>query len=171
MRVFLVGFMGVGKTTVGRLLAKHLGVPFVDLDDQVEAAVGSSIPEIFEDRGEPWFREQEHAALRSVLEYPDAVVATGGGLPTLEQNQGLLQAAGTTVWLDVPFDVLCERIVAADQPSRPLFQDPESARQLFLARLPAYSRADHRVTISSEDSPREVAERIASSLGDYPCAS
>ena len=171
MRVFLVGFMGVGKTTVGRVLAQQLGVPFFDLDEEVEATVGRSIPEIFEEHGETWFRERESAELRSVLRHPAAVVATGGGLPTLDRNRKLLKTAGATVWLDLPFDVLCQRIAAADQPPRPLFRDPESARQLFLSRVPAYARADHRLTVSGEDSPAELAERIAQWLGDGPCAS
>lgn len=170
MRVFLVGFMGAGKTTVGRLLAEQLRLPFFDIDEEVEAAAGCSIAEIFEARGEAGFREDEQEALKAVLEHPAGVISTGGGLPCQDENWNLLETRGTTVWLDAPFSVLCRR-VASDPQSRPLFEDRERARALYLSRKPAYSRAELRVGISAKDSPLAVATYVARKLGDRPCAS
>lgn len=170
MRVFLVGFMGVGKTTVGRLLAQRLDLPFFDLDDEVEAAAGRTIPEIFAAEGEAGFREREHAALLGVLRRPDSVVATGGGLPTQKRSLELLETAGSTIWLDAPFDTLRARLSSAETAARPLLRDPEKARQLFQSRRSAYRRADHRVPISPEDTPAAVAAHIAEWLGGRPCA-
>ena len=86
MRIYLTGFMGCGKTTVGRLLARRLGAPFVDLDDEVERRAGMTVREIFERQGEPAFRQMEAEALRGTLALPDVVVAMGGGTMAFEAN-------------------------------------------------------------------------------------
>ncbi|MCB1036880.1 MAG: shikimate kinase [Acidobacteria bacterium] len=171
MRVFLVGFMGVGKTTVGRFLAQRLELPFVDLDEEVEATAGRSVAQIFTQEGEAGFRELELAALESVLRRPPAVVATGGGLPAQPKGAELLRSAGTTVWLDAPFELIEQRVCGGDQPPRPLFQDPEGAAELYRRRLPAYRIADHHIAVAEGDAPVALARRIADRLGDRSCAS
>ena len=160
--VCLAGFMGSGKTTVGRLLAAQTGCRFVDLDERIEQAAGISIREFFERHGEPPFRELEHATLVRVLgEIAEsggaAVVALGGGTFAQSQNQEALRAAGAAVvWLDCPIEELIRR--CATMTHRPLFRDEASLRQLYEQRLPSYRSADARVESSGE--PREVTARI-----------
>ena len=160
----LAGFMGSGKTTVGRLLAAQLGRRFVDLDERVEQAAGVTIREIFERSGEQRFRELEREILVRVLGEiagggGAAVVALGGGTWTFAQTQNrlLLQNAGATmVWLDCPLEELVGR--CATMTNRPLFRDEASVRDLYHQRLPSYRTADFRVDGSGE--PREVVARI-----------
>ena len=162
MRVFLTGFMGAGKTAVGRLLADRLGTLFVDLDREVELRAGMSVREIFEAHGEPAFRQLEHETLRATLELPDAVVATGGGTVAFDDNARLLGAAGLTVWLNPPFSAIVERIGALGKRDRPLFRDETHAWALYRQRLPAYrAAADLTVDVAPAESPEEVASRVA----------
>ena len=160
--ICLAGFMGSGKTTIGRLLAAHTGCRFVDLDERIEQAAGISIREFFERHGEPPFRQLEHETLERVLGEAGgtgeaAVVALGGGTFAQPQNQELLRAAGAAVvWLDCPIEELIRR--CATMTNRPLFRDEASLRQLYERRLPSYRSADARVESSGE--PREVIARI-----------
>ncbi|HEX6865152.1 MAG TPA: shikimate kinase, partial [Thermoanaerobaculia bacterium] len=96
MRVYLTGFMGSGKTAAGRKLAERLGVPFVDLDSEVERRAGMTVREIFERHGEPAFRGLEQEALQATGELPDVVVATGGGTVTFEANARWIRANGVS---------------------------------------------------------------------------
>lgn len=160
--VCLAGFMGSGKTTVGRLLASQTGSRFVDLDERIETAAGMSIREFFERHGEPPFRELEHETLAKVLgesaeSGEAAIVALGGGTFAQAQNRELLRKAGAAVvWLDCPIEELIRR--CATMTNRPLFRDELSLRQLYEQRLPSYQIADARVESSGE--PREVIARI-----------
>ena len=160
--VCLAGFMGSGKTTVGRLLAAHTGCRFVDLDERIEQAAGISIREFFERHGEPPFRQLEYETLARVLgEIAEsggtAVVALGGGTFAQPQNQEALRAAGASVvWLDCPLEELIRR--CATMTHRPLFRDETSLRLLYEQRLPSYRLADARV--ESTGKPREVIARI-----------
>ena len=160
--VCLAGFMGSGKTTVGRLLAAQTGCRFVDLDERIEQAAGISIRDFFERYGEPPFRELEHETLERVLgeiaaSGGAAVVALGGGTFAQAQNQEALRAAGAAVvWLDCPIEELIRR--CATMTHRPLFRDETSLRQLYEQRLPSYQSADARVESMGE--PREVIARI-----------
>jgi shikimate kinase len=108
--IYLVGFMGSGKSTVGRRLAEALGWTFVDLDDDIEAATGRTIADIFSNDGEQAFRDAEHAALQARVSGSNAVVALGGGAFTFVRNRDVMKGAGTSVWLDCPFELALRRV-------------------------------------------------------------
>lgn len=165
MRVYLTGFMGAGKTSVGESLARHFGVPFLDLDREIETAAGASVREIFERQGEAEFRRLEHDALVRTLALPDAVVATGGGTLTFAENAALVAAHGISVWLNVPFAVIVARLGGVGRPDRPLFRDAAQAFELYRERLAAYRRADLRIDVGAEEQVDEVAARLALRLG------
>lgn len=136
--LFLVGFMGVGKTTLGMQLAKRIERPFYDLDDCVEAMSGETIPALFA-RGEERFRRLESAALERLLRsHEPGVVATGGGAFTQAENRKLMERHGTSVWLDVPLDVLEKRVDGSD---RPLWAERGRLRELADARRKDYRLA------------------------------
>lgn len=161
MRVFLTGFMGSGKTTVGRLLADHLGLGFVDLDTEIERAAGSTVREIFERQGEGAFRVLESRVLATVAAGSDAVVATGGGTVTRRPNLSLMRSSGVVVWLNPAFDTIARRIGHRGKADRPLFTDETAALALYRRRLPAYGECDLELQIAPEESPEEVAARAA----------
>jgi shikimate kinase len=170
MRIFLTGFMGSGKTTVGRLLAGRLGIPFVDLDGEIERRAGMTVREIFDRHGEPAFRSLEAEALAAAAALPDAVVATGGGTMAFEANFRLIRASGLSVWLHPPFAAIVTRIGGAGKSDRPLFRNETQALALYQERLPAYRRADVTVDVTAGEEPEEVAARIALLIGNRRCA-
>ena len=170
--ICLAGFMGCGKTTVGRLLARQLSWRFVDLDTRIEEQAGLRITEIFDRRGEAAFREIEHEQLIRALgeaaeQDTSTVLALGGGTFAQPRNVELLRAFGVAggsaarggavvIWLDSPIEVLLARCVTMDD--RPLFRDEASFRKLYEQRLPFYQQADYRV--ESNTDPRRVVEQI-----------
>jgi shikimate kinase len=166
MRIYLTGFMGCGKTTVGPLLARRLKVPFVDLDHEIERRAGMTVREIFARQGEPAFRAMEAEALRGTLALPDVVVAVGGGTLTFEANARWVSANGLSVWLNLPFAAIASRIGGSGKADRPLFKDGSQALALYRERLPAYRRADLTVDIAPEEGPEEIAARIALMIGN-----
>jgi len=164
VRIYLTGFMGAGKTSVGQALAERLDVPFADLDHAIEARAGRTVREIFGEGGEPAFRQLEHETLVGFLErpdLPDLVLATGGGTAAVEPSAGLLHASGVTVWLNPPFATIVGRIGGLGKEDRPLFRDETEAWALYRQRLPAYRRCDLQVDVAPGESPDEVAARIA----------
>lgn len=169
MRIYLTGFMGSGKSTVGRLLAPRLGVPFVDLDEEIERQAGMRVREIFEQLGEPVFRRMEREALEATLTLPGAVVATGGGTIVFEANARLIRENGIAVWLNPPFATIVERVGGLGKSDRPLFRHEMQALALYRERLPAYRRADLMVDMAPQEGAEEVAARIALRLGERRC--
>jgi shikimate kinase len=151
--IYLVGFMGSGKSTIGRLLAGRIGWHFVDVDAEIEAAEGTSILRIFETRGEVEFRRVERAKLREHVRAIEcgrpAVLALGGGAIVQPENFTLLENNGVTIWLDCPFETVRRRVEPASH--RPLARDPVSFAQLYETRRESYARADYRIPIESDD--------------------
>jgi shikimate kinase len=157
MRIYLTGFMGSGKTTVGRALARRLGVPFLDLDHEIEQQAGMTVRQIFERQGEPAFRSLEAEALRGTLALADVVVAMGGGTVTFEANARLAAANGLTVWLNPAFATIAKRIGGRGKVDRPLFKDEVQALALYRERLPAYRRSDLTVDVAPRIGNRTCA--------------
>lgn len=160
MRVFLVGFMGAGKTSSGRALARLLGTLFWDLDARVEAVTRMSVAEIFRTRGEAAFRAAETRQLAVLARHASAVVATGGGTFVQPANRELIRSCGRSVFLDVPWEELLRRL-PGKRGERPLFGSPEQALALWRARLPHYRLADHCIQPRPEENAEAVARRIA----------
>ncbi len=160
MNVFLVGFMGAGKTTVGQLLAERLAVPFIDLDQTIEQEAGESVREIFLQRGEPAFRLWEREALLRAVAGSAAVIATGGGTFTHAGNAELMKRNGLTVWLHPSFATLAARIGSEGKEDRPMFRDETQGLALYRERLPAYQTADITIEAGPDETPEEIAARI-----------
>jgi shikimate kinase len=159
--IVLTGFMGAGKSTVGRLLAARLGWNFLDLDHHLEARARLSVPEIFAQHGEPHFRRLESSALVSALGQPNTVLALGGGTPEILTNRLLLeQTPGTvTLFLDAPFPTLFDRCVLQEI-SRPVLADPAAAQVRFLERHPLYRRLARHTIDTSNIEAMETVEAI-----------
>ena len=164
-RLLLVGMMGAGKTTVGRLLADRLGCPYFDSDAQVEAATGLSVPEMFAEHGEVAFRAAEAAALRRALDGASAVVVSVAGGAVLDPaNRRLLRQAGTVVWLRATPETLAARVGEGE--GRPLLdEDPAgSLVRLDRERRPLYEELADVVVDVDELAPTEVADRVLDGL-------
>jgi shikimate kinase len=163
--IVLTGFMGAGKSTVGRLVAARLGWAFLDLDDHLEARAGLSVPEIFALHGEAHFRRLESSALASALGRPRTVLALGGGTPEVLTNRLLLeQTPGTvTIFLDAPFPTLFDRCVLQSL-SRPVLADPAAAELRFAARHPLYRRLARHTIETANAAPEETALALISAV-------
>lgn len=158
--IALLGFMGCGKTTVGRRVARKLGWRFFDTDALIEERVGLSIPGIFSCFGEEYFRELETETLRGLAKERCIVLATGGGLPVREENRRILWENFFTVFLRVSFPVLFERI--RHSTNRPLLRrhrTPEELEALYRLRVPYYEQA-HAIIDADFLTEEEVAEEI-----------
>ena len=166
MTVFLTGFMGSGKSTVGRQLSRRLGLPFMDTDSRIEKEQKKSITDIFAAEGEEAFRNMETQVLCTVREEGvSRVVSTGGGLPMREENRGIMKDAGRVVFLRVRPETVYTRLQG--DTTRPLLQkaDPQAeVRRLLAERNPVYeSGADLIVDVDGR-TPEELAEEIAAGL-------
>jgi shikimate kinase len=167
-RIFLIGFMGSGKTSVGRVLGRLLGCRFEDLDERIQSREGRSIRQIFSESGEAWFRLAERAALRDLFTESGAsqpvVIALGGGTFVQAENRALLEDAGSPViFLDAPVDELWRRCVR-EEVERPLRQNEQQFRKLYEVRKPHYLKADLRVDTGGRD-VESVAHEIVANLG------
>jgi shikimate kinase len=161
MIVYLVGMPGAGKSVVGEELAGRLGVPFVDLDVEIERAQGHPIAEIFEAEGEVAFREMEAAALTRASVKDPAVVACGGGVVLEPANRIALRNTGIAVYLDVPLEQLRERVRPAAE--RPLIREEGDLEKLLAARGPLYREFAAHV-VDGRGVPGEVADAIVEEL-------
>ncbi|MDZ8184284.1 MAG: shikimate kinase [Nostoc sp. ChiSLP02] len=164
VNLYLIGMMGVGKTTVGRLLAQQLGYGFVDTDDVIAKAAGKSINQIFSQEGEATFRQLESDVLSQVCAFTKLAIATGGGIVLRRENWSYLHH-GLIVWLDAPVELIYSRL--AEDTTRPLLQDvdaQEKLRSLLEQRQGLYSQADLRITISEGETPEQIATRVLDAI-------
>lgn len=148
--IVLVGLMGAGKSSVGRRLAEKLQLNFVDADNEIETAAGKSIPEIFADHGEDYFREGERRVIARLLENGNQVLATGGGAYINPETRERIKIHGISIWLKADFDILLKRILKRND--RPLLRGEdrgEVLKRLMVTRYPVYAEAD--ITVESRD--------------------
>jgi shikimate kinase len=160
-KIYLVGFMAAGKSTVARALAARLKWRAEDVDELIEARERRPIADIFTKNGEPYFRAAERDILKLLLPLRHVVVATGGGTFMDPENRAAINMDGVSVWLDVPFEQLLARLPIDG--SRPLAADRTQMEQLFTARVAAYSAATVRVDAAHAHA-EEVAERVLEAL-------
>lgn len=167
----LVGLMGCGKTSVGRRLSARLNLPFVDADEEIEAAAGKTISEIFADHGEAHFRDGERKVIARLLVNGPQVLATGGGAFVNPETRRNIQEAGISIWLKAELPVLMRRVMRRD--NRPLLKtpDPEARMaQLMADRNPIYAEAD--ITANSREVPHDaIVEEILEALLAGPLSS
>jgi shikimate kinase len=163
--IVLIGLMGAGKTTVGRRLAQRLGFPFVDADEEIEAAAGMTIAEIFQMFGEDYFRDGERRVIARLIDGSPKVIATGGGAFLNERTRNLILETATAVWLEADLDTLVERV--RRRSTRPLLKDRDPRqvlRDLATVRNPVYALAP--IHVRSQPSPHDATVKaILRALG------
>tara|TARA_Y100001954_G_scaffold33440_1_gene31777 strand:+ start:174 stop:803 length:630 start_codon:yes stop_codon:yes gene_type:complete len=165
--IVLVGIMGAGKTTVGKILADRIGIQFVDADQEIERAAGCTITDIFEKYGEAEFRKGEERVISRILSGQPCVLATGGGAFMSQATRLLIKKTATSVWLRVSFEVLAKRL--EKRSGRPLLQtvDPQQTlRALINKRYPIYNDAD-LIVDAKDDAVDITVSKVAECLGDY----
>ena len=155
-KIYLVGFMGAGKTTIARALGRVMGWHVEDLDERIEARERRTIAAIFAQQGEPYFRQLERQALTELLPERHIIVATGGGTFAEADNRALMLADGGVAWLDLPLPRVIERVPADGR--RPLAADRTQLEQLYTRRQLAYAHA--HVRIDATGPVPEVVERV-----------
>jgi len=164
----MVGLMGCGKSSVGRRLAQRLDLAFIDADDEIERSAQKTIPEIFADHGEAYFRDGERRVIRRILQNGPQVLATGGGAYINPETRAAIRSAGIAIWLKAELPILMRRVLKRD--NRPLLKvdDPEAVmRGLIEARYPIYAEAD--LVVESRDVPHEViVDEIIAILDGHP---
>jgi shikimate kinase len=156
-KIYLVGFMGAGKTTVARALGRRLGWRMEDIDERIEARERRSVAAIFAQHGEPYFRQQERQVLSDLLPERHLVIATGGGTFAEPDNRALMLADGAVAWLDVPLALVLERVPADGR--RPLAADRTQMEQLYARRRLSYAEAHIRID-ATEPVPDVVARLL-----------
>ena len=165
--IVLVGIMGAGKTTVGKILADRIGIQFIDADQEIERAAGCTITDIFEKYGEAEFRKGEERVISRILSGQPCVLATGGGAFMSQATRLLIKKTATSVWLRVSFEVLAKRL--EKRSGRPLLQtvDPQQTlRALINKRYPIYNDAD-LIVDAKDDAVDITVSKVVECLGDY----
>ncbi len=165
IRIFLTGYMGAGKTTLGKAFAREMNVPFIDLDWYIEERFHKSISELFAERGEASFRELERNMLHEVGEFENVIVSTGGGTPCFYDNMEYMNSCGQTVFLDVHPDILFRRLRVAKQ-QRPILQGKtDDDLRTFIVealdkRAPFYSQARYRFDAGYLENRNQICESV-----------
>ncbi len=165
--IVLCGFMGCGKSTVGRNIARKTGKKFLDMDLYIEQKTGMTVSEIFEKYGESGFRDMEHEACVELSKMKDLIIASGGGAFTFERNVEVFKGKDTIVLLDVPLGVIKYRL--RNDKTRPLLQrsDKDKAMQeLYEKRLPLYKSAAD-VVVSGKNTPIKTAFSVIEAVSEY----
>ena len=169
--IILIGFMGVGKTTVGKLLSQRIGYEFIDTDDLIVSTAGIPITDIFSRYGDSYFRILEKRAIAHALKRPGIVLATGGGAVTDPDNFFFLKERGCVIALDAEEDILWDRLKAAtDRPMLFSGKPRERMKALLKARRPIYHKA-HFIVSVDDKTPEEVADEIISIIRSDECIS
>ena len=175
-RIFLIGYMGVGKTTIGKALAARLQLPFYDLDTYIENRRRKKVAELFGELGEEGFRHIEHNMLHEVAEFEDVIVSCGGGTPCFFDNIDYMNRQGQVVWLNATTDVLVKHLKMA-RVERPLLKG-KSEEELFdfidrqlQARAPFYSKAHYSLDVTLLDSHKQISNTIDQLLELLPTSS
>lgn len=160
--IFMIGFMGSGKTTIGRLLANRLGWNFIDLDTLIQIREGRSIADIFESHAEAFFRKTEYNALRQLGGLKNTVVSTGGGTPCYFDNIHFMKSMGKVIWLDNDFGTLYKRIISTQYGTRPLVSgnSKEKLNELFVTRGEYFNLADVKISCKPDDLPEAILSKL-----------
>lgn len=160
--IYLLGFMGCGKTTVGKILAKELNIQFIDLDEEIVLHTGKSIPTIFEEKGENGFREIESEVLKKITnDY--TIISTGGGIVTRQENIVFMKQNGILFYLESTIETLYNRIYLDTNRPNAVNRSIEELNQLFISRKSFYEKADYIISVT-EQSPLEVSKEIINCL-------
>lgn len=165
--IILCGFMGCGKSTVGRNLARKSGRKFLDMDAYIEEKAGMTVSEIFDKYGENGFRDMEHKACLELAEMSDLVVASGGGAFTFERNVRAFKGRDTIVFLDVPLEVIKNRL--KNDKIRPLLQRPDkdkAMKELYDKRYPIYKKAAD-IAVAGQNTPLKTAFQVMNAVEKY----
>ncbi len=164
MRIYLIGYMGCGKTTLGRKLAEHAGLQFIDMDDYIEKRNCKTVPQIFAEDGEAEFRKKENKALKELSEFTGVVIATGGGAPCFFDNMDLMNRTGKTIFLNIDPKILASRLMES-KTERPLIKGKSKDElvdfidETLKKRNEFYTRAHFQITRPDMDLD-EVMEMI-----------
>lgn len=167
--VALVGMMGAGKTAVGNALARMIGVPFLDSDDEIERAANMSVSDVFRRDGEAFFRARETEVLTRLMSGPPCVLSTGGGAFLSAVNRAIIAEKGVAVWLRADLDLLWQRV--RHKTTRPLLRTSDPKRtlsELLAARTPAYAMAEISVEAGPDYSVDEMATKVLAELASRP---
>ncbi len=159
--IFLVGFMGSGKTSIGCELAAYLEYQFVDLDNLITKEANTTINEIFAQYGEAHFRQLEHKMLKNIIKCQNTVVALGGGTYIEQKNRKLIKKSGISIWLQCELAVILSRL--ANDSSRPLNRNPQQMQKLLESRLIIYQQTDFQIDITNltiQDAVKQIKELI-----------
>lgn len=166
-RIIIVGYMGAGKTTVGKALAKATGMQFYDLDWYIEGRMRKTVPQIFAERGEDGFRQIEHTMLHEAAEFEDVILSCGGGTPCFFDNMDYMNSQADTVYLKATPDVLCAHLKMG-KVKRPLLEGkgPEELSEFINSQLrqrePYYMKASHVFDVSLLDNYEKISTTVAS---------
>ena len=165
IRIFLIGYMGAGKTTLGKAFARVMGLSFVDLDWYIEERFHKTVSQIFSERGEDGFRDLEKRMLHEAADFEDVVISVGGGTPCFFDNMDYMNQAGETVFLDVDVKVLFRRLKVAKQ-QRPLLADKTDEEltafitEALQKRLPHYTKAKHVFNGEQLEDRRQIQQSV-----------